>query len=61
MLTKNQNTLSILEGYKISFDTIPYQEKTKKIVYKNSARESVMDTEVSEMLKKRAISMVQDQ
>ena len=61
MLTKNQNTLSILEGYKISFDTIPYQEKTQKIVNKNSARESVIDTEVSEMLKKRAISMVPDQ
>lgn len=37
MFTKNQNNLSILDGYEISFDAIPLHDKTSKDVYEDLA------------------------
>ena len=61
MLTNDQNILPIVKGYKITLDTIPHQDKTPKNVCENSTQESLMDTEVSEMPNKGAISLVHNQ
>ena len=61
MLTKGSKYFTYPRGLKIAFDTIPNQEDNSKNVCMNSAQESPMDMETSEMLKKEAMSLVRVQ
>ena len=58
-LAKDQNILSIVEGYKIPFNTVPHQEKVPGNIHMSPAHQS-LDMEISEILKKGAISLVQN-
>ena len=61
MFAKNQIILSIIEVYKILFNTTLYYGKYPKGFWKTSFQESLIDMEASQILKKGLISLIQAQ
>jgi len=58
ILTQDKQILSIVRGFEIPFLSVPFQEKVPVPIKTNLQQEHLIDVEVSEMLRKGAISKV---
>ena len=54
-LTRDQSILDLADGYVIPFQRKPFQSKSPSQLAKSREQQKLMDKEVKEMLKKRAI------
>lgn len=60
-LTKDHDVLSIVKGYQIPFQTIPIQTKPVTNIQVHKDQKVLIEKEITEMLRKGAIRMYQNQ